>query len=178
MLFVRKLGQLPVARGSDQRIVGEIVRRGLAHRCEPRTHARVESAIAAALPHVPARTASRRAWGSARERSLTPHRRGTTFSNLLNGIGRDLSALSEDQPCRSARSSGCSGTATLAFSHAYKQWTGTTPREAASRMVIPQCRPRLTPGGRIRRPTVETTVILEIVGARRGLELHDVTAST
>jgi len=54
----------------------------------------------------------------------------------LNGIRRDLAArYLEDETLSISEIAWLLGYQDIgAFSHAYKQWTGTTPREAAARV--------------------------------------------
>jgi AraC-like DNA-binding protein len=142
MLFVRKLGQLPVVTADPylNELLVKLCEEGLAHRATSRGPMRVqvENAIAAALPHGDARADSIAKSLGLSPRTLARHLtdEGTTFSNLLNGIRRDLSArYLEDSTLSISEIGWLLGYRDIgAFSHAYKQWTGTTPREAASRM--------------------------------------------
>ena len=78
--------------------------------------------------------AGRRDTASTLARHLTDE--GTTFSDLLSGIRRNLSArYLEDATLSISEIAWLLGYHDIgAFSHAYKRWTGITPREAAARM--------------------------------------------
>jgi AraC-like DNA-binding protein len=98
----------------------------------------VENAIAAALPHGDARADSIAKSLGLSQRTLARHLtdEGTTFSDLLNGIRRDLSArYLEDSTLSISEIAWLLGYHDIgAFSHAYKRWTGTTPREVAAKV--------------------------------------------
>ena len=142
MLFVRKLGQLPVVSADPylNQLMVKLCEEGLAHRSTSRGPMRtqVENAIAAALPHGDARANSIAKSLGLSPRTLARHLtdEGTTFSTLLNGIRRDLSArYLEDSSLSISEIAWLLGYHDIgAFSHAYKQWTGTTPRDAAAKM--------------------------------------------
>ena len=72
------------------------------------------------------------------QRTLARHltEEGTTFSNLLNGIRRDLRrATWKTRALSISQIAWLLGYQDIgAFSHAFKRWTGTTPREAAARV--------------------------------------------
>jgi AraC-like DNA-binding protein len=142
MLFVRKLGELPVVSADPylNKLMVNLCEEALANRATSRGPMRtqVENAIAAALPHGNARAISVAKSLGLSPRTLARHLtdEGTTFSNLLNEIRRNLSARYLEDPTLSiSEIAWLLGYHDIgAFSHAYKQWTGTTPREAAARM--------------------------------------------
>ena len=142
MLFVRKQGQLPVVDADPylNRLMVKMCEEALAHRSTSRGPIRtqVENAIAATLPHGNARAESIAKALGLSQRTLARHltQEGTTFSGLLNGIRRDLAArYLEDETLSISEIAWLLGYQDIgAFSHAYKQWTGTTPREAAARV--------------------------------------------
>ncbi len=142
MLFVRKQGLLPVVSADPylNRLLVKLCEEGLAHRASSRGPMRtqVENAIAATLPHGNARADGIAKSLGLSQRTLARHLtdEGTTFSKLLNGIRRDLAArYLEDDSLSISEIAWLLGYRDIgAFSHAYKQWTGTSPREAAARV--------------------------------------------
>jgi AraC-like DNA-binding protein len=142
MLFLRKQGQMPVVSADPylNRLMVKLCEEGLAHRATRRGPMRtqVENAIAAALPHGNARAESIAKSLGLSQRTLARHLtdEGTTFSKLLNGIRRDLvERYLEDDTLSISEIAWLLGYHDIgAFSHAYKQWTGTSPRAAAARV--------------------------------------------
>jgi len=142
LLFVRKQGQLPVVSADPflNQLMVKMCEEALAHRSTSRGPIRtqVENAIAATLPHGNARVEGISKSLGLSPRTLARHltQEGTTFSVLLNGIRRDLAArYLEDDTLSISEIAWLLGYQDIgAFSHAYKQWTGTTPREAAARV--------------------------------------------
>lgn len=142
ILFVRSMGQLPVVKADPylNRLLVKLCEEGLARRSTSRgpMRAQVENAIAASLPHGNARASSVARTLGLSQRSLARHltAEGTTFSSLLNGIRRDLAPrYLEDDTLSISEIAWLLGYHDIgAFSHAYKEWTGMTPREAAARM--------------------------------------------
>jgi AraC-like DNA-binding protein len=142
ILFVRKMGQLPVVNADPylNRLLVKLCEEALAHRSTTRgpIRAQVENAIAATLPHGNARAEGIAKSLGLSQRTLARYltQEGTTFSDLLSGIRRDLAArYLEDDSLSISEIAWLLGYHDIgAFSHAYKQWTGTTPREAAARV--------------------------------------------
>jgi AraC-like DNA-binding protein len=142
ILFVRKTGQLPVVNADPflNRLLVKLCEDALAHRSTSRGPIRtqVENAIAATLPHGNARVQGIAKGLGLSQRTLARYltQEGTTFSELLSGIRRDLAArYLEDDSLSISEIAWLLGYHDIgAFSHAYKLWTGTTPREAAARM--------------------------------------------
>jgi AraC-like DNA-binding protein len=142
ILFVRKMGQLPVANADPylNRLLVKLCEEALSHRSTSRGPIRtqVENAIAATLPHGNARAEGIAKSLGLSQRTLARYltQEGTTFSDLLGGIRRDLAArYLEDDSLSISEIAWLLGYHDIgAFSHAYKQWTGTTPRDAAAKM--------------------------------------------
>jgi AraC-like DNA-binding protein len=142
MLFARKLSQLPVVNADPYlnrlmvALCEEAVARHPTRRGSIRTQ--VENAIAAALPHGKARASTIAKGLGLSQRTLARHltQNGTSFSNLLNGVRRSLATrYLEDESLSISQIAWLLGYHDVgAFSHAFRQWTGTTPREAAARM--------------------------------------------
>ncbi len=142
ILFSRKTGQLPVVNADPylNRLLLAICEETLAKRTENRSSIRtqVENAIATALPHGKARANTIAKSLGLSQRTLARHltEEGTTFSRLLNEIRRQLaSRYLGDEALSISEIAWLLGYHDIgAFSHAFKQWTGTTPREAAARV--------------------------------------------
>jgi AraC-like DNA-binding protein len=142
LLFARKTGQLPIVNADpflNRLLIGlceEAVAKRSASRGSIRT--RVENAIATLLPHGNARASTIAKSLGLSARTLARHltQEGTTFSVLLNGIRRDLATrYLEDESLSISQIAWLLGYHDVgAFSHAFKRWTGTTPREAAAKL--------------------------------------------
>jgi AraC-like DNA-binding protein len=142
ILFARKLCQLPIVNADPylNRLLIKICEEAVAKRPVRRGAMRtqVENAIAASLPHGTARASTIAKGLGLSQRTLARHlvMEGTTFSELLNGIRRELAnRYLTDETLSISQIAWLLGYHDIgAFSHAYKQWTGTAPREAAARL--------------------------------------------
>ena len=142
ILFARKLSLLPIVNADPflNRLLVGLCEEAVAKRASTRGSVRtqVENAIAASLPHGNARASSIAKELGLSQRTLARHLtvEGTTFSALLNGIRRDLATrYLEDESLSISQIAWLLGYHDIgAFSHAFKRWTGTTPREAAARV--------------------------------------------
>ena len=98
---------------------------------------RVENEIAALLPHGKARAASIATRLGMSQRTLARHlaEEGTSFSGMLTEIRRDLAdRYLKDESLSISQIAWLLGFQDLgAFSHAFKRWNGTAPRNAAAR---------------------------------------------
>jgi AraC-like DNA-binding protein len=140
ILFARKLGQLSIVNADpflNRLLIGlceEAVAKRAATRGSMRTQ--VENAIAASLPHGRARASVIAKNLGLSQRTLARHLtgEGTTFSDLLTGIRRDLAdRYLEDESLSISQIAWLLGYHDIgAFSHAFRRWTGTTPREVAA----------------------------------------------
>lgn len=142
MLFARKVGSLPIVNADPylNRLLVGLCEEAVAKRSPARgtIRAQVENAIATLLPHGNARanTVAKGLGLSQRTlaRRLTQER--TTFSDLLNGMRRDLAnRYLADETLSISQIAWLLGYHDIgAFSHAFKRWTGSAPREAAARL--------------------------------------------
>src|SRR5262249_19947683 len=96
-------------------------------------HARVENAISSVLPHrrVLVQDIARSLGMSERTLARKLADEGLNFTELLQQLRRDLALrYLSDRKCMCRRSRGCWGFKEVsAFTHAFKRWTGKTPRE-------------------------------------------------
>jgi AraC-like DNA-binding protein len=142
ILFERKSSVLPIVNADPflNRLLVSLCEEAVAKRASSRGSVRtqVENAIAASLPHGNARANSIAKELGLSQRTLARHLtgEGATFSALLNGIRRDLATrYLEDESLSISQIAWLLGYHDIgAFSHAFKRWTGATPREAASRL--------------------------------------------
>jgi AraC-like DNA-binding protein len=97
----------------------------------------VENEIAASLPHGKARAAIVATRLGMSQRTLARHlaEEGTNFSAMLTEIRRDLATrYLKDESLSISQIAWLLGFQDLgAFSHAFKRWNGTAPRNAAAR---------------------------------------------
>jgi AraC-like DNA-binding protein len=142
VLFARSAGALPVLNADPYlnrvllAICEESLERGSAARSSVRT--RVENEIATLLPHGKARAALIANRLGMSQRSLARHLadQGASFSELLSTIRRDLaSRYLKDENLSISQIAWLLGFQDLgSFSHAFKRWYGTAPRNAAVRV--------------------------------------------
>jgi len=143
ILFPKNAGALPVVNADpylNRVLLGiceEVLARGTASQGSVRT--RVENEIATLLPHGKARAAYIATRLGMSQRSLARHLsdQGTRFSELLNTIRRDLATrYLKDESLSISQIAWLLGFQDLgAFSHAYKRWFGTAPRDAKVRLA-------------------------------------------
>ena len=143
IVFPRSAGALPVVKADPYlnrvllAICEEALERGTAARGSMRT--RVENEIATLLPHGKARAAIVSSRLGMSQRSLARHLadQGTSFSELLNAIRRDLaSRYLKDEGLSISQIAWLLGFQDPgAFSHAFKRWHGTAPRDAKVRVA-------------------------------------------
>ena len=142
LLLSRKVAQMPIVNADPylNRLLLAICEETIAKRSVSRGSMRtqVENAIAGALPHGNARANAIAKQLGFSQRTLARHltQEGTSFSHLLNGMRRELATrYLEDDTLSISQIAWLLGYHDVgAFSHAFRQWTGTTPREAAARM--------------------------------------------
>jgi AraC-like DNA-binding protein len=138
--FTRKSSQLPVVNADPylNRLLVKLCEEAVANRAVSRGSMRtqVENAIVTALPHGSARASAIAKTLGLSQRTLARHltQEGTTFSNLLNEIRRRLAArYLEDESLSISQIAWLLGYHDIgAFSHAFKQWTGRSPRATAA----------------------------------------------
>ena len=142
VLFSRSVGALPVMNADPylNRALMAICEEAVAHRKRDRgsVRTRVENEIAALLPHGKARAAYIASRLGLSQRTLARHlaEEGTRFSDLLTAIRRDLSShYLRDETLSISEIAWLLGFQDLgSFSHAFKRWHGTAPRNAAARV--------------------------------------------
>jgi AraC-like DNA-binding protein len=142
VLFARGAGELPVVNADPflNRVLIAICEEAIARRTVSRgsIRTRVENEIATSLPHGKARAAliARRLGMSPRTLARHLAEEGTSFSKMLGEIRRDLAArYLKDESLSISQIAWLVGFQDLgAFSHAYKRWNGTAPRNAAARV--------------------------------------------
>lgn len=142
ILFARKERESPIVNADPflNRLMVKLCEEAVAKRSASNgsIRTRVENAIATSLPHGDARANTIAKSLGLSERTLARHltQEGTTFSDLLNGIRRDLATrYLTDESLSISQIAWLLGYHDIgAFSHAFKRWTGTTPREAAAKM--------------------------------------------
>jgi AraC-like DNA-binding protein len=140
-MFARSVGDLPVVNADPylNRVLIAICEDAIAHRAANpgSVRTRVENEIAALLPHGKARAAIIANRLGLSQRTLARHlgEEGTRFSELLTNIRRDLaSRYLKDESLSISQIAWLLGFQDLgAFSHAFKRWHGTAPRNAAAR---------------------------------------------
>ena len=102
-----------------------------------RSHARARTRSPASLPHGKARAAIVASRLGMSQRTLARHlaEEGTSFSAMLTEIRRDLATrYLKDESLSISQIAWLLGFQDLgAFSHAFKRWNGTAPRNAAAR---------------------------------------------
>ena len=141
VLFARSAGQLPVVNADPflNRVLIAICEEAIARRTVNRgsIRTRVENEIAALLPHGKARAALIAKRFGMSQRTLARHLagEGTNFSAMLTQIRRDLATrYLKDESLSISQIAWLLGFQDLgAFSHAFKRWNGTAPRNAAAR---------------------------------------------
>lgn len=143
VLFARSAGDLPVVKADPYlnrvllAICEEARARSTASRGSMRT--RVENEVARLLPHGKARAALVASRLGMSQRSLARHLadEGTSFSALLTGIRRDLAdRYLKDENLPISQIAWLLGFQDPgAFSHAFKRWHGTAPRDAKVRVA-------------------------------------------
>lgn len=141
VMFERSAGDLPVVNADPylNRVLLAICEEAIAHRTENRgsVRTRVENEIAALLPHGKARAGIISNRLGLSQRTLARHlgEEGTSFSELLTTIRRDLAnRYLKDESLSISQIAWLLGFQDLgAFSHAFKRWNGTAPRNAAAR---------------------------------------------
>ena len=138
----RKLAPRPLVHADPylNRLLLNICEEAIAKRAASRGSIRtqVENAIAAVLPHGGARASVIAKELGLSQRTLARHltQEGTSFSNVLIEMRRELATrYLEDETLSISQIAWLLGYHDVgAFSHAFRLWTGTTPREAAARM--------------------------------------------
>jgi len=143
MVFTRKIRNLPVVSADPflSKLLIKYCEDALSHRRSSREsfRSRVENAVAPLLPHGKAQVGdiARRLGVSQR----TFHRRlsseGLTFTGLLESLRFDLAKryLAEETLTISKLAWLLGYQDVGSFSHAFKRWTGTTPREFRAAQV-------------------------------------------
>ena len=142
ILFARKLGPLPIVNADPflNRLLVKLCEEAVANRSAGHgsIRTRVENAIAAALPHgtAHANTIAKELGLSQRTLARRLTQEGTTFSGLLNGMRRDLATrYLRDESLSISQIAWLLGYHDIgAFSHAFRRWTGMTPRDAAAKV--------------------------------------------
>jgi AraC-like DNA-binding protein len=142
IVFAKNVGELPVVNADPylNRALIAICEEAFAHRTTHRgsIRTRVENEIAVLLPHGKARAAIIASRLGFSQRTLARHLagEGTHFSDLLTAIRRDLaSRYLKDETLSMSQIAWLLGFQDLgAFSHAFKRWSGTAPRNAAARV--------------------------------------------
>jgi AraC-like DNA-binding protein len=142
IVFARKFGELPLVNADPflNQLLVAMCEEALAKRGPVRGSIRtqVENAIATSLPHGNARASLIAKGLGLSQRTLARHltHEGTTYSGVLNGMRRDLaSRYLEDDSLSISQIAWLLGFQDVgAFSHAFKRWTGSTPRQAAARV--------------------------------------------
>jgi AraC-like DNA-binding protein len=141
VVFAKGAGALPVVNADPylNRVLLAICEDAYARWSEkPGTvRTRVENEIAALLPHGKARAALIAKRLGLSQRTLARHlaEEGTSFSGMLTEIRRDLAnRYLKDETLSISQIAWLLGFQDLgAFSHAFKRWHGTAPRNAAAR---------------------------------------------
>jgi len=142
ILFARKFASLPVVNADPflNRLLVSLCEEAVAKRSSSPGSIRtqVENSIAALLPHGDARVNKVAKELGMSPRTLARHltREGATFSGVLNDVRRHLAnRYLEDESLSISQIAWLLGYQDIgAFSHAFKRWTGTTPREAAAKV--------------------------------------------
>jgi AraC-like DNA-binding protein len=142
VVFTKSAGVLPVVNADPylNRVLISICEEAFARRATNRESVctRVENEIAALLPHGKARATLVASRLGMSQRTLARHLagEGTNFSDLLVSIRRDLAnRYLKDESLSMSQIAWLLGFQDLgAFSHAFKRWNGTAPRNAAARV--------------------------------------------
>jgi len=142
VVYARSAGELPLLNADPylNRVLVAICEEAFAHRTtnSGSMRTRVENEIAALLPHGKARAANIARRLGFSQRTLARHLagEGTHFSDLLTAIRRDLATrYLKDENLSMSQIAWLLGFQDLgAFSHAFKRWNGTAPRNAAARV--------------------------------------------
>jgi len=141
VMFARSVGDLPLVNADPylNRVLLAICEEAYAHRATRRgsVRTRVENEIAGSLPHGKARAAIIATRLGMSQRTLARHlaEEGTSFTAMLGEIRRDLATrYLKDDSLSISQIAWLLGFQDLgAFSHAFKRWNGTAPRNAAAR---------------------------------------------
>jgi AraC-like DNA-binding protein len=141
LVFPKSVGTLPVVNADPHlnRVLLAICEDAYARRSTNRgsVRTRVENEIAGLLPHGKARAAFIANRLGMSQRTLARHlaEEGTSFSKMLGEIRRDLATrYLKDETLSISQIAWLLGFQDLgAFSHAFKRWHGTAPRNAAAR---------------------------------------------
>jgi AraC-like DNA-binding protein len=141
VVFARNVGNLPVVNADPflNRVLLAICEETFARRTSSlgSIRTRVENEIAGLLPHGKARAAVVAARLGMSQRTLARHlaEERTSFTEMLTEIRRDLATrYLKDQSLSISQIAWLLGFQDLgAFSHAFKRWHGTAPRNAAAR---------------------------------------------
>ena len=141
VIFAKSVGDLPLVNADTylNRVLVAICEDAYARRATNRgsVRTRVENEIAASLPHGKARASIIAIRLGMSQRTLARHlaEEGTSFSAMLTEIRRDLATrYLRDESLSISQIAWLLGFQDLgAFSHAFKRWNGTAPRNAAAR---------------------------------------------
>ncbi len=141
VVFARSVGNLPVVNADPHlnRVLVSICEEAYSRRTASRgsVRTRVENEIAALLPHGKARASLIAKRLGMSQRTLARHlgEEGVNFSELLTMIRRDLAnRYLKDENLSISQIAWLLGFQDLgSFSHAFKRWHGTAPRNAAVR---------------------------------------------
>jgi AraC-like DNA-binding protein len=141
VVFAKAVGELPVVNADPHlnRVLVAICEEAFARRPKNRgsIRTRVENEIASLLPHGKARASFIAGRLGMSQRTLARHlaEEGTSFSAMLTEIRRDLATrYLKDENLSISQIAWLLGFQDLgAFSHAFKRWNGTAPRNAAAR---------------------------------------------
>jgi AraC-like DNA-binding protein len=141
VLFAKNVGDLPVVNADPylNRVLLAICEEAYARRAVNRgsVRTRVENEIAALMPHGKARAGVVAARLGMSQRTLARHlaEERTSFSEMLTEIRRDLATrYLKDESLSISQIAWLLGFQDLgAFSHAFKRWNGTAPRNSAAR---------------------------------------------
>jgi AraC-like DNA-binding protein len=147
IVFASQIKQLPIASADPylNKLLVRYCEDALAHRPHRRGsfQASVENAIAPVLPHGKAQAieVARRLGLSQRSLARRLALEGLTFSEVLERLRSDLAAryLGDDGLSISQIAWLLGYQEVSAFTHAYKRWTGQTPRAARARRARSNC---------------------------------------
>jgi AraC-like DNA-binding protein len=141
ILFAREVGQVRILNSDPylDRLLVEMCEEALARqrRAAESFAARVENALAPLLPHGQARAARIAAEFGMSQRTFARRLadEGLTFSHVIDGLRLELARryLANDQLSISKVAWLLGYREVGAFSHAFRRWTGKSPREVATR---------------------------------------------
>jgi AraC-like DNA-binding protein len=141
VVFEKSIAELPVVNADPylNRVLSAICESAVASRSTNRgsVRTRVENEIAVLLPHGKARVDIVATRLGMSRRTLARHlaEEGTSFLKMLTEIRRELATrYLKDKSLSISQIAWLLGFQDLgAFSHAYKRWYGTAPRNAAAR---------------------------------------------